>query len=140
MEVPQIDTNEAERIRLRFGTGTTDEFVAAVPWGESRTVLVHRRIHGWREYVRFRTWNRHCTLGKWYPSMRHFIIPIEKATALADALYAAVEEETKPKPDWLVQREDAENEQIERMAELGVDEATIIKARQRLAKERKARI
>ena len=33
---------------------TVDTFVAAIPWGEWRIVLVHRREHGGRAYVRLR--------------------------------------------------------------------------------------
>ncbi len=38
---------------------TIDEFVWEVPWGSRRSVLVFRRQHGGRTYLRFRTWNCH---------------------------------------------------------------------------------
>ena len=78
---------------------TVDEFVDAVPWGESRTVLVHRRRNGWREYVRLRTWNRHREKGCWYPSRRFFIIPLERAEDLAWAIISACAGDQDEKPD-----------------------------------------
>ena len=140
MERNKSQTIDAEAMRKQFGTGTEDDFVCAVPWGDNRMVLVHRRSHGWRDYIRFRTWNRHRTLHKWYPSRRYFVIPHENAIALADALYAAVNGEESAKPDWLVAREEAEDEQLEGLAKDGADERTVEQARQRLADERKTRI
>ncbi len=87
---------------------TDDRFMAAVPWGVSRMVLVHRRVHGHREYGRLRTWNCHRTKGVWYPSKRSFIIPIQNAEALGGAILRAVDGLTVDKPDWLVEREQAE--------------------------------
>jgi hypothetical protein len=103
-------------------------------------VLVHRRIHGWREYVRFRTWNRHSKLGVWYPSDRSFIVPIKNADALVCALMDALAGEQSPKPDWLIAREQAEEEQLARMAECGATEEVVERARQDLERERKGRI
>ena len=56
---------------------------------------------GGREYVRLRTFNRHTTKGCWYPSPRYFVVPIEVAEDLADALDAAAYGEiwSEP-PDW----------------------------------------
>ena len=49
---------------------TDDLFIDSIQWSDNRAVLVHRREHGGRTYVRFRTWNRHKTKGVWYPSTR----------------------------------------------------------------------
>ena len=101
-------TEEHKReLASRFGP-TTDRFMAAVPWGTSRMVLVHRRIHGHREYVRLRTWNRHTTKKVWYPSRRFFIIPIQNASALGEAILRAVDGLAEEKPDWFVEREKVE--------------------------------
>ena len=133
-------TEEHKReLASRFGP-TTDTFMAAVPWGESRTVLVHRRIHGHREYVRLRTWNRHRTKRVWYPSKRFFIIPVQSAEALGEAILRAVEGLAEDKPDWLVEREVAEDEQLERMAELGISAGTIEREQVGLDRERRERV
>ena len=62
------------------------------------------------------------------------------ADAHSDDLSSTEGGEVSPKPDWLVQREAAENEQIDRLSDLGVDEVTVDKARQQIARERTARI
>ncbi|UCC31706.1 MAG: hypothetical protein JSU86_05380 [Phycisphaerales bacterium] len=81
--------------------GTVDSFVAAVPWGPHRTVLVIRREHSGREYVRFRIWNRHRTKGTWYPSRRSFVVPVQYADAMAEAIRAAARgEPLGDEPDW----------------------------------------
>ena len=123
----------------RFGP-SYDAFVAAVTWGESRTVLVHRRVHGHREYVRLRTWNRHRTKRLWYPSRRFFIVPIERANDLAVAILNAVVGTEEEKPDWLVEREDAEDAQLERLAGFGVSPDTIEREQARLERERRERV
>ena len=68
---------------------TEDTFIAAVPWGEWRQVLVFRREHGGKSYVRLRTWNKHRTKHVWYPTERFFVVPLAGAKALADAISAA---------------------------------------------------
>ena len=80
---------------------TVDEFVDAVPWGASRTVLVYRRKHGWREYVRLRTWNCHQEKGCWYPSRRFFVVPLDSAAGLAEAIAAGASgKQLGPEPEW----------------------------------------
>lgn len=111
---------------------TVDDFVTEVPWGKWRSVLVYRRRHGARTYVRFRTWNLHRTKQVWYPSKRFFVVPIERAEALADALYQAVSGECSDKPAWLVAREDEEERNIGELQELGVHHDVITQARIRL--------
>ena len=97
-----VSTKSAEKPGI---LETVDEFMAAVPWDEWRTVLVYRRQHGGRTYIRLRTWNKHRRFGSWYPSDRFFIIPIGNAGLLADAIQAAAEGRPGKKPDWLKARE-----------------------------------
>jgi len=94
---------------------TIDTFVTAVPWGggDWRCVLVHRWQHGGRTYIRLNTWNKHRTKLIWYPSKRFFVIPIENAKALADVLSAAATGQSYEKPDWLVAREEDEEEKLD---------------------------
>ena len=89
---------------------TVDAFITSLPWGRGnwRNVLVHRREHGGRAYIRLHTWNRHRTKLVWYPTRRSFVIPIENAKALADALRKAAAGWPDEKPDWLVAREEGE--------------------------------
>ena len=134
-----VSDNQCES-NVAGGLGTEDTFITAVPWGTSRTVLVHRRTHGWRDYVRFRTWNKHRDKGVWYPSRRFFIIPVENAEHLADALEEAVAGVVSPKPDWLVAREQAEEEELARLVECGVTEEVFERARRELERDRRDRI
>ena len=94
---------------------TEDEFVSAVPWGKWRAVLVYRRRHGGREWVRLRTWNKHRHKHVWYPSKRFFVIPIADAENLADAIRSAAPGGSVEKPDWLIRREQAEARRVERL-------------------------
>ena len=94
---------------------THDQFIAAVPWGRWRSVLVYLRQHGGRKWVRLRTWNRHRKKLVWYPTKRYFVIPIENADSLANAIRAAVRCNPSPKPDWLVRRERLERLHLERL-------------------------
>ena len=79
-----------ENLPTRESAPTRDRFVACIPWNENSAVLVHQRERGRRFYVRFRTWNRHQTKGCWYPTKRGFIIPLQRAEALADSLADAL--------------------------------------------------
>ena len=94
---------------------TVDQFIAAVPWGKWRTVLVYLRKHGGRSWIRLRTWNKHRKKLVWYPTKRYFVIPIEDADSLANAIRAAVRRNPSPKPDWLVRRERLERLHLERL-------------------------
>lgn len=119
---------------------TVDEFITCIPWGEWRIVLVHRREHGGRVYVRFRTWNKHRREGYWYPSKRSFVIPVQHANALASALPAAVMRKKTAKPDWLIAREQAEDESMRRLVESGATEEVIREAEAKLHRYRKGRM
>ena len=90
---------------------TVDTFIESVELGDNRAVLVHRRAHGCREYVRFRTWNRHQQKGVWYPTKRGFIVPVGNAELLADALRAGADGVEGSKPEWFLAWE---REEIER--------------------------
>ena len=94
---------------------TVDKFIAAVPWGKWRAVLLYLRQHGGREWVRLRTWDKHRKKLVWYPTKRYFVIPIEDAEALANAIKAAARDNPSPKPDWLVRRERLERRKLERL-------------------------
>lgn len=120
---------------------TVDDFIAAVPWGKRSVVLVHRRQHGGRSGIRLRTWNRHRTKNVWYPTKRGFVILAEKAEDLMDAIDAAAEgEPLTAKPDWLIAREEAEEEALGRMADLDVPAETVEQEKKRLAQARRRRI
>jgi len=136
---PVMTPERRRELASRFPT-TEDTFIAAVPWGESRTVLVYRRTFGSREYVRLRTWNRHRDKGVWYPSPRNFIIPIQNAEALGRAIVDAAHGCAKRKPAWLVEREAAEVREIELMRELGARADTVDEASRKLSTERRSRV
>ena len=119
---------------------TIDEFMAAVPWDEWRTVLVYHRVHGGRAYIRIRTWNRHREKEVWYPTDRSFIIPVGNAEALATALRAAARQRATPKPDWLVAREEAENGKLEWMEDMQAPDDVLANARRKLRRRRRRRV
>lgn len=120
---------------------TVDEFIAAVPWGNRSVVLVHRRDHGGREYIRLRTWNRHKTENYWYPTKRGFVIQAARVEDLVEAIYSAAEGESlTAKPDWLVAREQAEDEALLRLADLGMPPETIEQEKKRLGQARRGRM
>ena len=85
-----------------------DEFIAVVNWGAVRNVCGHRRRHAGREFIRLRNWYLGQSFGRWYqaPSRQEkYVIPLEHAEELAQAILAAVRGEAQPKPDWLVEHE-----------------------------------
>ena len=99
--------------------GTNDKFIAAVPWGERRVVLVFRREHGGRTYVRVRTWNRHRTKRVWYPTERFYVIPVDEADSLAEAIRAAARDEPLDrKPPWYAARERRDLKRLELLEEV----------------------
>ena len=110
---------------------THDQFIAAVPWGKWRAVLVYLRQHGGRQWVRLRTWNKHRKKLVWYPTKRYFVIPIEDADSLASAIRAAARCNPSPKPDWLVKRERLERKHLER---LGLSHEALDAARRKVAR------
>lgn len=117
---------------------TVDTFIAAVPWGTARTVLVYRREHGGRTYIRLRTWNRHRELGVWYPTKRYFVIPEADAGDLIYALEDAVADCPQVKPDWLVARERVEESVLRSLAGADIPDDPIGRS-EALAKLRRER-
>ncbi len=80
---------------------TVDTFLSAIPWTRNRMVLVFLREHGARRYVRLRTFNRHRVKGCWYPAPRFYMVPVEHAKQLGEAIVAAAEGKPfGPEPDW----------------------------------------
>ena len=51
-------------------TLTVDTFMAEVPIDAHRSILVYLREHGGRQYIRWRVFHRHRSLGHWYPDKR----------------------------------------------------------------------
>ncbi len=105
-EVRSKHGNNAPKTRLEDSLAaavldTTDESVAAVPWGRWRWVLVYRRQHAGCEYIRLRTFNRHQVKGCWYPAPRFYMVPIEHAEELGSAIIAAGRGQSPgPMPEW----------------------------------------
>ena len=84
------------------GLKTVDTLMAGIPWakGNNRMTLLFHRTHGWREYLRLRTFNKHNTKGVWYPSPRFFVIPMDCAEALGRAILDGVEGVQGTIPAW----------------------------------------
>ena len=116
---------------------TVDNFVTAVDWDDSRSVLVHLRRHAGRDWVRFRTWNCHRDGHQWYPTQRSFVVPIAQSHALGDALHAAAAGESFAKPTWLVAREEAEEARVAAEWYAGMHGDAIAQARIRMEKKRR---
>ena len=117
-----VDSAAYDRLMATTSSGlaqsilrTHDQFIAAAPWGKWRSVLVYLRQHGGRKWVRLRTWNKHRKKLVWYPTKRYFVIPIENADSLANAIKAAARRNPSPKPDWLVRRERLERKHLARL-------------------------
>ena len=116
---------------------TTDDFMAAVPWGEHRKVLVFRRQPGGLPYVRLRTWNRHRDREFWYPTKRFFVIPEQSAIDLADAIRAAAEDRPlHEKPEWYAAREAADEERYEDLLDEDAPESVLKRAKDRMGQSR----
>jgi len=79
---------------------TDDTLTATVPWGRWRAVLGHERRHAGRTWLRLRTFNKHRTKGCWYPSPRFFVVPMEHAANLAEAIDSAARGECEIEPEW----------------------------------------
>ena len=80
---------------------TVDTFLAAVPWMKRRTVIIYLREHAGRRYVRLRTFNKHRVKDCWYPTKRYYMVPIESAERLGQAIVAASKgKPCGPQPEW----------------------------------------
>ena len=52
-------------------------------------------------YVRLRTFNKHRTKDCWYPTKRFYMIPLDSAAALGEAIVAASKgKPCGPEPKW----------------------------------------
>ena len=72
-----------------------------MPWGRWRSVIVYRRQHAGRIWLRLRTFNKHRTKGCWYPSPRFFVVPLDCAAGLAEAIAAGASgKRLGPEPEW----------------------------------------
>jgi len=116
---------------------TTDTFIAAVPWGDWRQVLVFRREHGGRTYIRVRTWNRHRKKRVWYPTKRFYVIPVADAEALAEAIKAAAQNAPlAKKPNWYAAREMSDRQRYEKLLATDARDA-VVKSHRRVMNRRK---
>jgi hypothetical protein len=122
--------------------GKRDTFLASIPCGEHRAILVYlRETHG-RRFVRFRYWHRHRTKGVWYPDTqrngpRAFIVPLENAAEPGSALISAVRgDEPGPMPGWFAEIERRNGDRVERLRRIGAPEA-LLKTERRRARRRR---
>ena len=77
-----------------------------MPWGRWQSVIVYRRQHAGRIWLRLRTFNKHRTKGCWYPSPRFFVVPLDCASGLAKAIAAGASgKQFGPKPEWYAEFE-----------------------------------
>ncbi len=97
-----------ERMTMPSILDTIDRLVDVVPWDDRHAVLVHRREHGGRAYVRLQSCSKYRRPKRRSRPGRFFVIPLKNAKPLADAIYAAVEGRASPKPPWLEAREEEE--------------------------------
>ena len=85
-------------------------FLGEIKLSPSRVSLVYRGTHHGRDYIRMRVWNRHKTKGVWYPCRyRSFVFPAEHADEMGETLLAGARSIGTEKPDWLIEREAAED-------------------------------
>ncbi len=100
---------EACEMKMPSILETVDEFVACVPWGKWVAILIYKRMHAGRVWLTMRRWNRHRKKLCWYPTKRYFVVPMADASGLATAILSGVNGKFEAKPDWLVEREEAES-------------------------------
>ena len=117
---------------------TTDKFIACVEWDHpNRALIVHRRSHGGREFVRVRIWNRHLKSRFWYPSRKAFVVPVSQVKSLIEALRAAAAGKTRGgKPTWFAAREALDEERYENLLDLNAPECLLKAARKRAKRAR----
>ncbi len=95
-----------DTLRMTNPRDTLDTFIAEVPAGMNRSILVYRRQHGGREFIRWRYWHRHRQHEFWYPDKhRSFVVPLDVAPGLANALEQAASGQSSQMPDWLAKIE-----------------------------------
>ena len=83
-----------------------DTFADCIYLNDHRAIIVHHRLYGKWEFVRFRHWNRHLVYDCWYPGKRDFIVAANYAPALANAIHAAADCQEGNKPAWFVEHEE----------------------------------
>ena len=111
---------------------TIDTFIATVPVSDHRMILVYRRQHGGREFVRWRYWHHHRTRGCWYPDKyRSFVIPIEQAHGLAEALLQAEAGRSSPMPNWLAEVERRRDHRLGVLEVLYAPESLMVQERRK---------
>jgi len=90
----------------RTATETVREHLACLDWAGNRRLVITRQIHGFRETLNLRVWNRHQQKNVWYPTKRGMVIGLDKADRLGEALLSIAHGElTEPKPAWLLEWE-----------------------------------
>ena len=77
-----------------------DDLMGFVEWTPNRQVLVFRRTHSDRTFVRTRVFNRHRERGFWYPSPRSFHVNQTCAAALGETIISAAQDEYRDPPEW----------------------------------------
>lgn len=116
-------------------TETVEHFIACVPWGPNRVVLVYHRTHGGRSYVRFRTWNQHKERHFWYPTKRFFVVPLGSAGVLSDAIRAAITKQPMDaEPPWLLARKGQDAELTKLHRTLGIPLRLLEAERRRMSR------
>jgi len=102
----------------------TDEFMAAVPTGSHRCVVVYLRTYQGKQYVRWRVWHLHKQINRWYPDTRRCgTVKREYAKALGGAIALAGDgKESHSMPQWLSNIEERRDEKIAILEELGAPE------------------
>ena len=89
----------------RFETG--EKFLGVVPLSSHKVILVYRRKHLSRRYVRMRVWSLHKEKLVWYPTRRYFVVPLIAVELLGQLIYHGADMQPVTKPDWLKAHETA---------------------------------
>lgn len=105
-----------------------DTFIGVVPIDEDRIIVVYRRRHRRKDYIRWRTWHCHKTKRLWYPDVsRRFLVPLEHAEALAQAIASAVHcKPVSAMPQWLADAENGRDESLGILKELNAPESVVM--------------
>ena len=106
---------------------TIDEFIGAVPITDQMVIVVFRRRHAGKVYVRWRAWHDHPKWKRWYPDKRRCgTIAVDAAPAFADAIRAAAEGEQMTEwPGWLAHELDHRQRRVRLLRDLNAPTDTI---------------
>ena len=107
-----------------------DTFIGAVPITRTKVILIYRRLHSCRKWVRIRVWNLHREKLLWYPTRRYFVVPFTAVRALSEVMHYAMDGQPGTKPDWLKAHGCGIDEQLWALRDKGVSD-DVIEARQR---------